>query len=1044
MIRIFKDKNCTRPANESSPAWLPIPAVGGRREMTLWLADDAFGKTTAEHNPGDTAIYVSNADKFPRFGWVRVGHQHIHFTGNDGVQLTGIPATGNGAVQMPVMKGTAVRSENREYTTEALSISPTTLDPFTVNLSTLAETWGRVSETMLRRDSASFTLNGSPLMTTIQELTGYNSTLLHYDFTGRGPADVIDLTTRANHAYAQGGTLIKSGGSQIRGIFGDFSAGVYLAIPTLANQFPDTGSLEIWASELTTLSTLFSVTDDMTGAEKFAVRVNNDSTLRVSQEKANGLIKNFNAAVPTNIGLWHQIVVTWNKSRLTVYVDGARDGSWELDEPVQTGTGPAYLGKGSSPFTGKMIKVRLWNETLGGERVATMWNGGNGWPYDVNEPVLGFKVNMGADGGDPTFGAISLNFTTVNGYDHDPFVPVATVYASRRDHGVGSQLRVLSADRKVPDTLPAFEYGSYRWRENEEASREVVRSNWNVDMSVFTESQIQSGIGHGDDLALVSLTKVNETNSIQPVVKGGDYFISTERSYLPVKPVVDIFNATADGPFTLSARPRPTTPVFCGRFRSNQLDRYVKDINCRYVGKKFAKDHDFDSDDPGFQFLLDRAARKLRINQKLKDESGYIGIFPTVGTTFTFRLPVHPIFAIKRVYISSGRDPLSWSFNQAAGTLTVTVDPSWQSKWAGQFVFADYTPGFAVYYESGSAADVRTLNEVELNPAYAGVSDGVLYLQHKVWSPKSLQLQVDKARIPYTNAATEEEIQFGPVFPQDFAVLTVTAFGNSSEDLISGARLAVRVDKRSFAGAVNYQDPTKQDVHVMTGADGSASLVYTPGNTYGLYIATSAIAAKKITLPELVDIGQLYDANTGEFVLHTYAVLNDDPYLGKVGADTSLGEVLWAETGDPATAAYRTNGRRLEWKNEAGNPVFPEDLLDENGVSFRDPTFSGKAKYITYSDDILLDTRIGAYFVAFAGKVTIRLYSEGANVLSNPITLRVVPPEQITEISYLDDSVWAPIAGYITMNDFAQLSGRLNVNRLAGGPLLQLRFSKRI
>jgi hypothetical protein len=82
--------------------------------------------------------------------------------------------------------------------------------------------------------------------------------------------------------------------------------------------------------------------------------------------------------------------------------------------------------------------------------------------------------------------------------------------------------------------------------------------------------------------------------------------------------------------------------------------------------------------------------------------------------------------------------------------------------------------------------------------------------------------------------------------------------------------------------------------------------------------------------------------------------------------------------------------------------------------------------------------------VAFAGLVTIQLYSPDFNVLSNPITLRVVPPEQITELSYQDDSILAPIAGYLTMNDFAQKSGRLNVNRLTGGPLLQLRFTKRI
>lgn len=88
--------------------------------------------------------------------------------------------------------------------------------------------------------------------------------------------------------------------------------------------------------------------------------------------------------------------------------------------------------------------------------------------------------------------------------------------------------------------------------------------------------------------------------------------------------------------------------------------------------------------------------------------------------------------------------------------------------------------------------------------------------------------------------------------------------------------------------------------------------------------------------------------------------------------------------------------------------------------------------------------REGAYFVAFTGKVTIYVSSPDYNVLSNPISLRIVPPENITDISLVDDSLWPPIAGYLTMNDFQWRTGELNKNRLPGGPLLELRFQKRI
>jgi hypothetical protein len=50
----------------------------------------------------------------------------------------------------------------------------------------------------------------------------------------------------------------------------------------------------------------------------------------------------------------------------------------------------------------------------------------------------------------------------------------------------------------------------------------------------------------------------------------------------------------------------------------------------------------------------------------------------------------------------------------------------------------------------------------------------------------------------------------------------------------------------------------------------------------------------------------------------------------------------------------------------------------------------------------------------------------------------------LENISLVDDSLWPPIAGYITMNDFTWRTGELNKNRLTGGPLLELRFQKRI
>jgi hypothetical protein len=109
---------------------------------------------------------------------------------------------------------------------------------------------------------------------------------------------------------------------------------------------------------------------------------------------------------------------------------------------------------------------------------------------------------------------------------------------------------------------------------------------------------------------------------------------------------------------------------------------------------------------------------------------------------------------------------------------------------------------------------------------------------------------------------------------------------------------------------------------------------------------------------------------TETFNVRLYAVINDDPYFGKVGAEADIGEIDWQTWGTVGTPGYKTNGRRLMWKNEDG-PMVPTDLLDASNVSFRSPGFSGKVSYITYASNILTGGRIGAYFVSFTGRVTV-------------------------------------------------------------------------
>jgi hypothetical protein len=1043
MIQFFKDRHLTRRADEKSPQWLIVSQSGGVKEAVLWLGNESFGKLTAPLSPGADSMILTNADTFPAFGWVRIGDQHIHFTVNDGIRLTGIPTSGSGSISRYIPASLAVRSANREYTDGNLVISADQLADGKFRMRNLSRRWRRNGST-LERIPSSFTLPGSDLVTTLVELNGDKDLLLYYDFTGSGSADVQDLTVNQMGGLAQGGEIVRVPAFPFATVAGSFASGAHLKVQNLGAVFPAAGSVEMWVRGVTPLCTLFSVVDPITSAEKFAIKLNPDKTIRVVQELASGLLKTYNGFVPADEHPdWNQVVVTWDQTSLSVYVNGSLETTYQLQEPIAV-AGDCYFGKGSQePFTGGFCKIRVWKSTLGADRIATSWNGGDSWMPNENEPVLGIQVEASCSAGAEVVEQFSLRTQEIVQYDQDPAAAVAAMRFMRRNNGLRGQMRMLPASRKVSAALPAFRWGEYRWRENEENSREVFGTNWDADHSGLEEDLFQSGIGQGADLELVGIKKIASENSIVPVIRGGEYFIGKERNYLPGKAVLEIIDTTIEDPFTLSATPRLTKPIFVGRWRSNHVDRYVKDIDCRYVGDRYSAEDEFDPEDSGFQFRLNRKTRQLWLNHAVDPESGFIGVFPSTELRFTFRLPVHPIKSVESIYISGGRAPKSWEFDQIRGTVTVEIDPADQSLWAKKLVYADYTPAFGVLYEMAGADEAFTA-DVELNPAFAGVANGFVYLQHKIWQPKDIQLQVDKPRIPYVPAATSEDIQFGPVMPNDFAVLTATAFGNSVSELITGARLKVVVDNQKFVGAVNYQDPTKTDVWVTTGADGSASLVYTPGNTFGQYIALASINIDTITLPEAIPLEQLYDKNTEEFIVHTYAVMNDDPYLGKVGAETDAGEVAWTEAGVAGSTSYKTNGRRLEWKTPGGEPVFPSDLKDAAGKSFTDPAFSGQVKYIIYSDTVLMDARIGAYFVAFAGKVTLRLYSPIFNVLSNPITLRVVPPEQITEVSFLDDSVWAPIAGYLSMNDFSQLSGKLNVNRLTGGPLLQLQFSKRV
>lgn len=82
-------------------------------------ADASLGATLASGtigaSPGDTTLAVTDLTKFPASGWVRFGSQVILYTGRSATSgagnLTGIPASGSGAITASIPAGSTVTNE---------------------------------------------------------------------------------------------------------------------------------------------------------------------------------------------------------------------------------------------------------------------------------------------------------------------------------------------------------------------------------------------------------------------------------------------------------------------------------------------------------------------------------------------------------------------------------------------------------------------------------------------------------------------------------------------------------------------------------------------------------------------------------------------------------------------------------------------------------------------------------------------------------------------------------------------------------------------
>ena len=59
-----------------------------------------------------------------------------------------------------------------------------------------------------------------------------------------------------------------------------------------------------------------------------------------------------------------------------------------------------------------------------------------------------------------------------------------------------------------------------------------------------------------------------------------------------------------------------------------------------------------------------------------------MGTFPAEKTSFTFSLPVHPVWEIQAIYNQDGLRPLSWNFDRERGTVQVEIMTERVPEWS--------------------------------------------------------------------------------------------------------------------------------------------------------------------------------------------------------------------------------------------------------------------------------------------------------------------------------------------------------------------------
>ena len=658
----------------------------------------------------------------------------------------------------------------------------------------------------------------------------------------------------------------------------------------------------------------------------------------------------------------------------------------------------------------------------------------------------------------------------------------AIIQVDRHDQGLTIFERLFPVNRMVSPNLPGFVVGSYRWRDPSMINaQQILATNWNVDISDIPATSFVSGVADLTDLA--PLVVEESENSLYLRIKDGFYFESKIRSYLPSGALLQVVStATGSQTIQLQNSVAATTPIFVGNWIANQAGQFVAGTQYRYVG------HTFDTTQSDNQFTIQRSTGILKLQGAMLPQNVFLGVVSGDAIDY-FDVPVYPVGSIPQVYVNQGLNlpnlySGNFTYDPVAGTMQV---PAIAGAVIGQPIFAVCNPGVAVLYAQGavwepdSAYVVETVitfngflfrasnngvsqtstpafilssdsitndNGIEwvcegpvntvraladLNPAFAGISQGYLYLAQAYQGAFTITLSCDKPRIPIPASVTDEIglIAFGPVYYDgDYALLIATVVDSNGNPVPNIDLLFV--PGPNFEGQINYETPsTENPIVVRTGGDGVANLIYTPPSDFGYYLPLASTSTTTVTgdTLDLVDsngnptpiaYGQMWNSLDGWLTV-LYQVLADNPYYGIVGADTAAGQIEFASTGPSGTPGtsgyvpYVTNGRLVPLLTSGGAAFEPIQALTSTGAVCSAPT--DMAVKLVFPSAITGTISVKAYFFSYIERVMMDLQAINSNVTSNSILLQMAPPPLIGDTT-----------PYLILDNLTE--GQLDVQRL--------------